>query len=124
MPFDTFIELIIGEVGLLKLLGVMKLVRVLRLSRMITYLRVNDKMKALLNLLKLVFYLIMYVHCFACVWYMLVSWDKNTWIPVFDYSIKSYWFNFYDNGVWDQYRTTMHSSMLLLTGNEVGPRTT
>ena len=73
VPFDTTIELILGKAGPLKVLGVLKLVRVLRLNRMITFLRVKTEIKAGLKLGMLIFYLIMYVHCFGCVWYMIAA---------------------------------------------------
>lgn len=95
VPFDSFIELIIGEAGLLKVLGALKLVRVLRLSRMITFLRVNPESKAMLNLMLLVFYLVMYVHCFGCVWFMVASRNAN-WIPLFNYNSPDKWFEIYE----------------------------
>lgn len=94
MPFDTFIELIVGEAGLLKILGALKLVRVLRLSRMITFLRVDPETKAMLTLCLLVFYLVMYVHCFGCVWFMVAT-RNNNWIPLFYYGSQDNWFDIY-----------------------------
>jgi hypothetical protein len=94
MPFDMVAELILGEAGIFKLLGALKLVRILRLARIMTYLRIREETKALLNLAKLLFYLIIYVHCFGCVWWMLVaSADENKmmWVPLYHYGARADW---------------------------------
>lgn len=65
IPFDTIGLLFISgnnTVGL-QLFGLLKLVRVLRLSRIITYMNVKDDVKMSLKLIKLVFFLVMYLHC-------------------------------------------------------------
>jgi hypothetical protein len=46
----------------LRLFGLLKLVRVLRLSRLITYLNIQDDLKMSLKLIKLVFFLILFIH--------------------------------------------------------------
>lgn len=72
LPFDTFAEIIMGDAGYFKVLGSLKLVRVMRLNRIITYLRTSMEIKAMLMVFKLIFYLVMYVHCYSCVWWLLV----------------------------------------------------
>lgn len=47
----------------LQLIGLLKLIRVLRLSRLITYLNVKNELKMSLKLGKLIFFLILYIHC-------------------------------------------------------------
>ena len=94
MPFDSVAELILGEAGIFKLLGALKLVRILRLARIMTYLRIREETKALLNLFKLLFYLIIYVHCFGCVWWMLVASadpDNMMWVPLYLYGARDDW---------------------------------
>lgn len=48
---------------ILQAFGALKLVRVLRLSRLITYLNLKNDVKMSLKLLKLIFFLILYLHC-------------------------------------------------------------
>jgi len=75
VPFDTIGESLTsgGESSkAFKVFGALKLVRVLRLNKIITYLRSTEEVKAFLKLSKLIFLLIMYLHCFACIWWMLV----------------------------------------------------
>jgi hypothetical protein len=56
----------------LQLFGLLKLVRVLRLNRIITYLNVKEDLKLGLKLAKLIFFLVMYLHCLGCLWYIAV----------------------------------------------------
>ena len=72
-----------------------------------------------LKLAKLVFFLIMYLHCLACIWFLIVEQDK-TWIPPLDYV-------FIETEVYQQtnayqYWISLYHSVLMLTGNDVGPR--
>jgi potassium voltage-gated channel Eag-related subfamily H protein 7 len=123
VPFDTFAELILGDAGFFKVLGVLKLVRVMRLSRIITFLRCDSQTKAMLNLFKLVFYLIMYVHCCGCVFWLLIN-PTERWIPVYQYGKTYLWGAIYHQSTEYQYIACVHSAMLSMTGNETGPRTT
>lgn len=75
VPFDTLAELVLDSPGLFKLLGILKLVRVFRLSRIITYLRKSAEFKSFINLLKLIFYLVLYMHCFGCLWWFIAETD-------------------------------------------------
>lgn len=69
---------------LLQMLGLLKLVRVLRLSRLITYMNFKNDIKMTFKLIKLVFFLILYLHCMGWVWYFIVKQNKE-WIPPLDY---------------------------------------
>ena len=98
VPFDSLAEAILGKAGFFKAFGALKLVRVLRLSRIITYLRSNSEVKALLKLIKLVFYLMLYLHCFACVWWLVVK-EKRTWISTLYYGDSLNWYFVYKANV-------------------------
>lgn len=66
IPFDmiTYVFPATGSNQLtLQLIGLLKLVRVLRLSRLITYLNLKSELKMSLKLAKLIFFLILYIHC-------------------------------------------------------------
>lgn len=74
LPFDTIGAVLFDSDNLtFKFFGALKLVRVLRLSKIITYLRSTEEFKAFLKLNKLIFFLVMYLHCFGCVWWIIVS---------------------------------------------------
>jgi len=65
-------------------MGLLKLIRVLRLNRIIMYLNLRQDIKASIKLLKLIFFLLMYVHFMGCVWFFIVSMNK-AWIPPSDF---------------------------------------
>ena len=56
-----------------KLLALLKLIRMLRLSHIISVINVKQETKTRLKLLKLFFFLVMYIHCWACLWFMVVK---------------------------------------------------
>ena len=77
IPIDQFAELIVQEsVTALQMFGLLKLVRVLRLGRIIAYLNLKDDVKMSLKLMKLVFFLVIYIHCWACLWFLIVKGDQ------------------------------------------------
>lgn len=88
IPMDFFTYIISSRKNsnsfLLQMFGLLKLVRVLRLSRLITYLNLKSDVKMSLKLLKLIFFLILYIHCLGCVWFIIVKQDQD-WIPPLDY---------------------------------------
>lgn len=121
IPFDNIAEAIIGSgnASLLSIFSLMKLVRVLRLNRIISLLKVTNEVKLSLKLLKLIFFLVMYLHCCGCAWYYIVSFDEK-WIPPLDYVFITT--NFYDEGVDHRYFSSIYHAVLMLTGNDLGPR--
>ena len=58
--------------------------RVLRLNKIITYLRSTEEIKAFLKLNKLIFFLIIYLHTFACMWWWIIRSNKE-WVPTILY---------------------------------------
>lgn len=81
------------------------------------------------------FLLVLYVHLVACIWYYLVR-QKMDWVPPLDFM----WYQIYESygdldlfddvsdiyssSVYRKYWMSVYHSVLMLTGNEVGPRTT
>jgi len=121
LPFDT-IAAIFGGGDAFKVFGALKLVRVLRLNKIITYLRSTEEFKAFLKLNKLVFLLVMYLHCFGCLWWMIVD-SEQLWIPPMNYNDDDYYI-VYGQEIIYKYFVSLHSAVLLTTGNDVGPRDT
>mmetsp|Transcript_33777 Transcript_33777/g.38926 ORF Transcript_33777/g.38926 Transcript_33777/m.38926 type:complete len:145 (-) Transcript_33777:1719-2153(-) len=83
VPFDSIVQGDGSEI--LKLLGLLKIVRVTRITRIINFMSIKDDMKMVLKLLKLVFFLVLYIHFSACFWWALVK-NELTWIPQMDYA--------------------------------------
>ena len=72
-----------------------------------------------LKLGKLIFFLILFLHCLGCVWFFIAKQNKE-WIPPLDYVwIQT---DIYDEGVFYQYIISLYHAILMLGGNDVGPR--
>lgn len=122
-PFDLIGEMIFGSgnASMLSLISLLKLVRVLRLNRLIAVMKVEDEVKLSLKLFKLIFFLVMFLHCQAWTWYFIVTYDK-VWMPPLDYV----WVGtkFYEEDALYQYASSAYHSVLMLTGNDLGARNT
>ena len=119
IPFDLFIPTD-GGLFFIKLFGLLKVVRVTRLNRIINLMNVKDDLKMTLKLLKLVYFLLLYIHFAACIWWFIVKNDKN-WIPQMDYMFLAT--DTYDNfSVTKQYLQCFYHSIILLGGSGIGHR--
>ena len=108
-----------GHILWLSALGMLKIVRIFRLGDIITHLNLKNEVKTTLRLLKLVFFIFLFVHCLACFWYII--WDENKeWIPPFDYIYITT--NLYEQSSSYKYLTSVYHAFLMIGGNDVGPR--
>ena len=123
IPFDFFTTVIGEELNnnkfAFQLFGLLKLIRIVRLTKLITYLNLKDDLKMSLKLGKLIFYLIMYIHCVGCLWYYIVSQDQ-TWIPAIDSTDDPS--EFYDSESFYKYAVSVYQALLVLTGNDITPK--
>ena len=60
-------------------MAILKLARLLRINRIILMMRTDKETKAMLKLAKLMFYLFLYVHLWACFWFYQIK-DSLTWL--------------------------------------------
>ena len=103
----------------LSMFNLLKLIRVARLSRLIAYLNLKSDIKMAIRLIKLVFFLILYLHCISCFWFYIVR-QREVWIPPLD--------EMYDNTIiyqrhhFYQYLTSLYYSVLMLAGNDLNPQ--
>lgn len=120
VPFDTIGLLVApGDTSYLRAFGILKLVRITRLGRIIAYLNVAEDTKIMLKLMKLIFFLCMYIHLVGCAWYWMVQFDKE-WIPPLDYVYVTT--TFFEDDTNYRYWISVYHSILILTGNDIGPR--
>ena len=63
--------------------GLLKLGRVMRLNKIISFVQVENDIKSVLQVVSLIFFLIVYIHIYGCIWWIIVR-DDQTWIPVFE----------------------------------------
>ena len=89
VPFDSIFAQVLGRKisGKLSLLSLLKLFRVLRLFKIISYMNASESIKYSLKIFKMLFYLIMYIHCQACAWFYITSIDQ-TWHSIEYYLMK------------------------------------
>lgn len=74
IPLDQLIVMIFRSSNpIFQVFGILKLGRLLRLNKIIAYLNVIEDVKAMIKLIKMVFFLIIYMHLYACFWWMLVK---------------------------------------------------
>ena len=67
-------------------MGILKIVRVFRIGKVIADLNYTQETKAVLKVIKMVFYLILYIHILACfLWLTFSNPNDRTWIPQVDY---------------------------------------
>ena len=88
IPFDTLLG---GYKGLefLSCLGLIKVTRVFRLGKLITKLNITEDAKLMLKLFKLVFNILLFIHCVGCTWFYVVNTPDPVWIPPTDFMYLS-----------------------------------
>ena len=74
----------------------------------------------MLKVVSLTFMLIFYFHVCCCLWFFEVK-REAIWIPPLDFGGAKT--NLYVDPIHNQYFTTMYYSVLMLTGNEMAPKT-
>lgn len=121
LPFDIVGDVFIGHgnTTILKSIALLKLVRILRLNKIISIMKVGNEVKLSLKLFKLIFFLVMYLHCVACIWYFIVIGDKK-WLPPLDYVYVTT--HFYEESLGFRYCSSLYHSIMMLVGNDDGPR--
>ena len=83
VPFDYITEAIVGyPLPYMSFFGLLKLGRLLRIRKIIQFLNASRDFKAGAKLLNLIFFLIIYLHVFACGLWLSVK-DEKVWIPYF-----------------------------------------
>jgi CRP-like cAMP-binding protein len=109
---------------IVQLFGTLKIMRIARISSVIMNLNNSQEIKALLKVINLVFYMVVYIHLMACLWFWFID-EKEEWIANKDFI----WFGspqvydvFYTYGN-RQYWTSFYTAFYLFGVGEVTPRT-
>lgn len=118
IPFDNFQN---DNLSALGAIGMLKLIRTARISKIIQHLDVNQVTKTYLKTFHLLFNLLLYIHCLACIWWLVVLYEK-TWIPNMDFIFYST--TIYDESLIHRYCSAMYHSVMLFGVNEMASRTT
>ena len=75
----------------------------------------------MLKLFKLVFNILLYIHCAGCTWFYVVNTKNPVWIPPTDFMFLST--TLFDESTMFQYWNSFYYAVLMLNGNELAPRT-
>ena len=108
------------EGAYLEILAILKLARVLRLNQLFQFLSVETDIKASMKLGKMIFFLIVYIHLYACLWWLMVKNDKS-WVPYADEE-KADPFMVYGAQISYKYVYSLLTAMQVTLGGDVGPR--
>lgn len=120
VPFDTIVFSITQQKNeILPLFSLLKLIRVTRLGRIIERMNVKEDIKLLIKLSQIIFFLIMYIHIIACVWYLIVQTDKIWVAPLESIDPNNDLFN---TSTTHRYLISVYYSLLLLTQNDITPK--
>ena len=68
------------------------------------------------------FFLLIYLHFFACMWWRVIG-EAEDWIPPMNFNDED-WYYVYKQDIPYRYFVSLHASVLLTTGNDCGPRST
>jgi hypothetical protein len=121
MPFDSLNAFINNN--LLQLFSLLRLARVLRLGKIISAMKIKDEIKLSLKLLKLIFFLMVYVHCVGCIWYYIViNVGNESWLPPLDFIYLST--DFYERELSYRYCMSLFYAVIIFKGKDVGPKGT
>ena len=127
IPFEMFMQLsetpsAQGDAAgtQIQILGLLKMVRLLRLGRIISYMKVRSGMKVGFKLLQLLSGILLLVHWLGCIWFLLVNTPEQDWLPPKDLDAQET--DFFVIPTYEQYFLVVYQAMLLIMGNESGPR--
>jgi hypothetical protein len=84
-------------------------------------MRARDDVKMTFKLMQLMLFLFMYVHLVACIWFIIVD-SEQDWIPPTDFVFFETDIYDSDADIWWQYWISFYTSVFMLVGGEIGPR--
>jgi len=117
LPLDYLLSALFSKDPLYELFGLLKIGRLMKLQKIIQYLNVVDEVKQSLNLVKLIFFLIIYIHLYACIWWMLIR-DDQVWVlPKFRITEEMY-DDLYQDTIQSKYVHSLYVAVQLLSGTD------
>lgn len=80
----------------------------------------KEDIKMMIKFIKNFFYLVLFVHLTACTWFFLIERRKKWWPPLDWMYLET---DLYESSNTKKYWTSFYHAVLMLYGNELGPRT-
>jgi len=129
-PFDLILEIfkaeaVKGKISVsatdkyVEIFGILKLGRILRLSKIIAFLKTTSDVKASLKILKMVLFLVVYLHCYTCLWWFCVR-KTNTWMPPMDQAFAID-YSIYTSNFFKKYLYSLLYAVQVCLGSDVFP---
>ena len=94
--------------------------RVLRLNKIISYMNVDEDIKASMKLTKIIFFLILYIHLYCCLYWMVAD-DTQDWWPLSVVNTVDDYTEFYRYSISLQYLLTLKASVTAMLGGDIFP---
>lgn len=94
--------------------------RLRRIEKLISHLSYPNETKALLKIIKMVFFLCLYLHIVACLWRFILG-NNFDWVPPTDFIYAETKLEY--NLQFDQYMSMLYHAVMIFGLNEVAPKT-
>lgn len=91
----------------------------LRLNKIIQFLKTTSDVKASLRILKMVLFLVVYLHCYTCLWWFTVRKSK-AWMPPMDQAFAID-YSIYDAYFFKKYLYSLLYAVQVCLGSDVFP---
>lgn len=107
----------------MQIFGVLKLGRLLRLNKIIQFLKAQEDIKAAIRIFKMILFLVVYMHCFNCLWWIIINYDE-VWVPYnFRPKEENAHISLYERSFGFKYMLCLQNTVLTTLGSDVSPRT-
>ena len=113
IPLDT-----VSQMDALQTFQLLKLFRLSRISKIIKNLPLKEDVKIWIKVANVIFMIFIYIHCLACLDFLIVNESKEWVPPLWYYSASNN--DLYTSGITRQYAISLYISILMFGGNEIG----
>ena len=84
-------------------------------------MNVDEDIKASLNLMKMIFFLIIYIHFYACIWWLICKDAHSKWIPQVDMESDDF-YQIYGKPIATKYNFSIFTAVQVLLGGDIMPQ--
>lgn len=101
--------------------SILKLGRLLRIGKIISFLKTDGDFKAVLRIFKMILYLLVYLHCYTCLWWIIVK-ESRSWIPCYFLSLgEESFYEIYEKPIVSQYLISLNYAVFTSLGSDILP---
>lgn len=71
----------------------------------------------------MILFLVIYIHFFTCIWWMIISKSDEPWIPPRNMVMgESFYYILYDSNILQKYTSCLQCTVMLMLGTDMQPR--